>query len=141
MPDFSSLNWIAILVSTVVYFALSWAWYGPLFGKKWAEGMGMTMDPNMKPEPKHFVVTLGGYFILITALAGALNSLGLAGAGSAGLGAAIQVAAWLWFGFIAAVTLASAIWDTRPLTVWGINASLSLVGLIVATIVLVSWPA
>ncbi len=140
MPDFSSLNWLAILVSTLIYFAMSWAWYGPVFGKKWADGMGYS-DPNMKPEPKHFIVTLGGYFILVTALAGALHSLGAAGMGSVALSTSIPVAAWLWFGFIASTTLVGAIWDTRPLSVWGINASLSLVGMIVASIVLTMWPA
>lgn len=140
MPDFSSLNWLAILVATLVYFALSWGWYGPLFGKKWADGMGYA-DPNMKPEPKHFIVTLGGYFILVTALAGALHSLRIAGSGSAAIGASIQVAMWLWFGFIASTTLAGAIWDSRPLSVWGINASLSLVGMILASIILTMWSA
>lgn len=140
MPDFSSLNWLAILVATLVYFALSWGWFGPFFGKRWADGMGYA-DRNMKPEPKHFIVTLGGYFVLITALAGALNSLGIAGRGSAAIGASIQIATWLWFGFIASTTLAAAIWDSRPLNVWAINASLSLVGMIWAAVIIAMWPA
>lgn len=135
MPDFSSLNWIAIVVATLAYFGLSWAWYGPVFGVKWAEGMGYA-DPDMKPEPKHFVVTLGGYFVLITALAGALHSVGVST-----IAGALLITVWLWFGFIASTTLASAIWDSRPLSIWGINASLSLVGMIVASIILTMWRA
>ena len=134
MPDFSSLNWVAIVVATLAYFALSWAWFGPLFGKNWADGMGYD-SADMKPEPKHFIVTLGGYFVLMTALAGALDATG-----AESVVGAVKIAAWLWLGFIASTTLAGAIWDSRPLIVWEINAGLSLVGMILASIIMTAWP-
>ncbi|KLN59655.1 hypothetical protein WH96_16550 [Kiloniella spongiae] len=44
MHEFDSINWIAVLVGTVVSFLVGWAWYSPLlFGKKWAEGSGVEL--------------------------------------------------------------------------------------------------
>lgn len=39
MDIFSSVNWLATGVGTIVAFLVGWAWYSPkLFGVKWAEG-------------------------------------------------------------------------------------------------------
>ncbi len=45
MEDFSTVNWLAVTVGTVVSFLIGWVWYSPkLFGKKWAEGSGVSLD-------------------------------------------------------------------------------------------------
>jgi len=42
--ELDNINWIAVLVGTVVSFLVGWAWYSPLlFGKKWAEGSGVVL--------------------------------------------------------------------------------------------------
>lgn len=39
MEEATSLNWLAVIVGTVVAFLVGWLWYSPkLFGKGWAEG-------------------------------------------------------------------------------------------------------
>lgn len=39
------VNWIAVIVGAVVAFIVGWLWYSPmLFGKKWAEGVGISLD-------------------------------------------------------------------------------------------------
>ena len=45
--DFSNINWLAVVVSTVAYFALGAIWYGPVFGKAWQKGVGLT-DEEIK---------------------------------------------------------------------------------------------
>jgi len=42
--DFSAINWLAIIVSILPGFALSFFWYGPLFGKPWMESVGLTEE-------------------------------------------------------------------------------------------------
>ena len=37
-------NWLAVLVSALAFFAIGWVWYGPLFSKPWASGMGYDGD-------------------------------------------------------------------------------------------------
>ncbi|KYG78277.1 MULTISPECIES: DUF1761 domain-containing protein [Roseivirga] len=45
--DFSAINWIAVLVAAVAFFALGAIWYGPVFGKAWQKGVGLS-DDEMK---------------------------------------------------------------------------------------------
>ncbi len=49
MSEIVNVNWLAITVGTIVSFLLGWAWYSPkLFGKKWAEGSGISLDSTDK---------------------------------------------------------------------------------------------
>jgi hypothetical protein len=44
MEDFSAVNWIAVIVGTILSFLLGWLWYSAkLFGTKWAEGSGVSL--------------------------------------------------------------------------------------------------
>ncbi len=45
--DFSAINWLAVIVSAVAFFALGAIWYGPLFGKTWQKGVGLS-DEEIK---------------------------------------------------------------------------------------------
>lgn len=45
--DFSSINWLAVLVAAIAFFALGALWYGPIFGKKWQRGVNLS-DEEMK---------------------------------------------------------------------------------------------
>lgn len=42
--DFSSINWLAVVVAAVSAFVVGGLWYGPLFGKAWMNEMGFTED-------------------------------------------------------------------------------------------------
>jgi Protein of unknown function (DUF1761) len=37
------VSWLGVLSGFVASFLLGWLWYGPLFGKKWAEGCGVEL--------------------------------------------------------------------------------------------------
>jgi hypothetical protein len=40
----TNVNWLAVIVGAVLSFLLGWLWYSPmLFGKKWAEGVGVEL--------------------------------------------------------------------------------------------------
>jgi hypothetical protein len=46
---FTDMNWLAIAVSTIVYFFLGAIWYTVLFGKKWIAYQKIDMnDPELK---------------------------------------------------------------------------------------------
>ncbi|WP_419901916.1 DUF1761 domain-containing protein [Kiloniella sp.] len=49
MTEIANVNWLAIIVGTLVSFFIGWAWYSPkLFGKKWAEGSGVSLESAEK---------------------------------------------------------------------------------------------
>ena len=38
----ANVSWLAVIVGAVLSFLLGWLWYSPMvFGKKWAEGVGV----------------------------------------------------------------------------------------------------
>lgn len=45
--DLSSINWLAVIVAAVAFFGLGAVWYGPIFGKAWQKGVGLS-DEEIK---------------------------------------------------------------------------------------------
>lgn len=45
--DFSAINWIAVVVAAIAFFVLGAIWYGPVFGKTWQKGVGLS-DEELK---------------------------------------------------------------------------------------------
>lgn len=74
----SDVNWLAVIVGAVVAYALGALWYSPkLFGTKWAEGSGVSMDPEAPPPMLAMVIQAIGTFLLawiigVTAVSNAL---------------------------------------------------------------------
>lgn len=46
--DLSTINWLAVVVATLIPFAIGFAWYGPLFGKAWMASTGITEEQAAK---------------------------------------------------------------------------------------------
>ena len=60
----TGMNWLAVITGTVVSFLLGWLWYSPkLFGTKWAQGSGVSMDDSEFPKAA-MVTQLVGTFLL-----------------------------------------------------------------------------
>lgn len=45
--DFSAINWLAVAVAALAFFLLGAVWYGPVFGKAWQKGVGLS-DEEIK---------------------------------------------------------------------------------------------
>jgi hypothetical protein len=59
------VNWLAVVVGTVLSFILGWLWYSPLlFVKKWMEGSNIKPNPEAKMPVAPLVVQLIGTFLL-----------------------------------------------------------------------------
>ena len=43
----ANVNWIAVIVGAVIAYGLGWLWYGPLFGKAWMSGLGISMPGKL----------------------------------------------------------------------------------------------
>ena len=56
MLELTGLNWLAILVATLVGFALGGIWYGPVFGDAWLAALGKTAD-QIQPSATPFVIS------------------------------------------------------------------------------------
>ena len=61
----ASVSWLAVIVGTILSFLLGWLWYSPmLFGKKWAEGVGVELGAASDMPVGAMVTQLIGIFLL-----------------------------------------------------------------------------
>jgi Protein of unknown function (DUF1761) len=61
----ANVNWLAVIVGTVLSFLLGWLWYSPkLFGVKWAEGVGVKMGSADNMPAAAMGAQLLGTFLL-----------------------------------------------------------------------------
>lgn len=60
----ANVNWLAVTVGAVIAYGLGYLWYSPkLFGKKWAEGVGLKQAPENLPVAA-MVMQAAGTFLL-----------------------------------------------------------------------------
>ncbi len=141
------INWWAIIVTTVVSFALGNIWFGPLFGTYWIKvTTGMSMEEakaKMGPDQKKMM-----YRSMVLVVIGALITnfvllhnvtFGSAYLHITGVAAGLQAGFWNWLGFIAPITLGSVLWENRPWKFWFVLAGYYLVVLLVNGMILAAW--
>ena len=59
------VNWLAVIIGTILSFILGWVWYSPLlFVKKWAEGINVMPNPDAKMPMSALAMQLLGTFLL-----------------------------------------------------------------------------
>lgn len=65
MAEFSSVNWLAVGVGTIVAFLVGWLWYSSkLFGKKWAEGSNVSLGAANEMPVFAMIAQLLALFLL-----------------------------------------------------------------------------
>src|SRR5262245_15392969 len=69
MPPTIAVNLLAVVVAIVVSFAVGGMWYGPLFGKTWANAMGMAAQPSGAEIARGSLLNIIGLFLMAYVLA------------------------------------------------------------------------
>src|SRR5687768_6229026 len=59
------MNWLAIVVATLAFFAIGALWYGLLFGKAWQAETGVTERPQGAGVAKVMLGTLLAEFVVV----------------------------------------------------------------------------
>ena len=71
----SDINWLAVLVATVAYFAIGTIWYSnALMGRQYREAIGSGDDP---PAVSAMVINFVGWFVTATTLAWFFAGIGV----------------------------------------------------------------
>ena len=135
---FSNLNWLAILCGALAFFVLGALWYSKaLFANSWLRFV--KIDPNEGDAKKGMAaIMLGSFicmFIISIGLAILKNRLGLIGGWMSG----VKLGAFtgLFFGTMA-ISI-SYLYEKRPAGLHFINGGYTIVGSILAAIIICSW--
>jgi hypothetical protein len=134
-----SVNFWAVLVSAIASMVIGSIWYGPLFGKKFMSAIGMdTWSAEKKEaEKKKMGMTYFGQFLASLVMFYVLGWLmGALSAKSATNG--LQVAFWVWLGFVAPVQFGQQLWGGKMSLFW-LGAGNMLLTLLAAGAILGAW--
>jgi MFS superfamily sulfate permease-like transporter len=136
---FGELNWLAVIVGAVIYFALGAIWFQPaVLGRPWMRSIGY--DPQQRPpdmSPTAYV--LPALFYVVAAIATGL--LGRATATDE-LGEGIVLGLVVGVGYALMVTAVDAVFDPnkpQPWTWFVISGAYHLLGLMVVAVIVAIW--
>jgi hypothetical protein len=133
MDVLSNLNWLAILVATLIGFAIGGVWYGPLFGNAWLAALGKKLE-DIQPSPAPYIISFVTALITAIVLAMLIQALGIT-----------SVYGGLHLGFaVGAGLIATAMASDAAFCGWGFNLFLIQAGYrvtyaIVMGIILAVW--
>lgn len=136
------VNYLAVLVAAVVNMAIGYAWYGPLFGKKWIALMQFTpesmAEARNKGMTKSYLITFVGAlvmaYVLYHTIAFAFGFMQVSGAV-----AALSSGFWMWLGFVMPVTLGKVIWEGKSWPLWAIDNGYYLALLLINSAIIGAW--
>ena len=133
MLELTGLNWLAILVATVIGFAIGGLWYGPLFGDAWLAALGKTAD-QIQPSPTPFIVSFFTALITAVVLALFINALNIST-----LGGGVQIGLLVGIGFIATAMASDSAFGDTGLNLWLIQSGYRVLYSVVMGAILAVW--
>ena len=130
---FSELNWLAVVLATVVTYGLGALWYGLLFGKVWMQQVGK--DPDALGNPTQAMV---GTFILnfITVV---LLGLVVAGFDIQYWPNGLLLGLGLGVGLYACNLCSDYLYEDRPMKLFFIQSGYRVLSATIITTILAAW--
>ncbi len=130
------INHAAVWVGVVVMFALGFIWYGPLFGEKWMEMVGLTMADaeNMDGMAGIWISNIISSVLAIYLLAWLLSKLGIA-SGIKGAIIGLEIA----FVFIFLSMMVTGLYSQTPYGLAWIQGGFYLAGFTINGFILGAW--
>lgn len=139
MGNFDYLNWPAIAVAALAYFALGALWYSKvLFAKRWIADL--KIDVNSPDAKKGVGMMFGGSFVLMfvqsLAIAIIAERLNIRGDGWM---SGLKLGALTGGCFCAAAVGVNYLYEKKPFSLFLINGGYAIVGNIIAGIIICCW--
>lgn len=132
------INYIAVLVSSCIFFALGSAWFSALFRSMWIQELQQHTIVIKEPTTSNLVIkmllTFGANFIASFAMA-CLVIIAHSTTVISGLSLGIIIA----FGFAATSIGSVFIWEDKSLKLFLIDAGYPIFGIIIAAVLLSVW--
>lgn len=135
--DLSAINWLAVFISALAFFGLGAIWYGPLFGKTWQRGVGLSDDDVKEQMSKVFGASMVMALVISTGMAVFLRSEWAPTETGALAGATMGIMFGIFF--ILPSTAMNYIFARRPISLILIDAFYHMIGYTLTGIILASW--
>ena len=132
---FGELNWLAIVVATIAWFAFSAIWYSvPPLSKAWAGAAKVDTSADGPPLALLFIPTLIGYFVTTVVI-----GLIVAGLGTEDIADGIVLGVVLGVGFGMVGALVSQVYESKGSAYWLINGVNAVIAFAIVGAILAVW--
>jgi hypothetical protein len=132
------LNWLAVIVAAIAFFALGAVWYAPpVFGRAWQHAAGAQVPEGTRPGIAYYVGPLAT--CLLSTVATALLAVAT---GTDTVGEAIVLGLVVGVGVAAAVAFVGGVFDPhkpQPLVWFVIFGGYQVVGLLIVATIVALW--
>lgn len=135
--DLSAINWLAVFISALAFFGLGAIWYGPLFGKAWQRGVGLSDEEIKGQMSKVFASSMVMALVISTGMAVFLRSEWAPAETDAMAGATMGIMLGIFF--ILPSTAMNYIFARRPISLILIDAFYHMLAYALTGIILASW--
>jgi hypothetical protein len=125
--DHFRVNWIAVLIATVIQWLLGWLWYGYVFKERWMSLVGSGGGEKPKSAWFGLVTSFIANLILSFVLAYIISWTG-----GNRFPDGVYLGALCWLGFMAPPLFTQHIFERRPATLFAINAAYWLLAMMLA---------
>ena len=125
-----------VLSADIRWVLIGLVWYQPrVFGTTWIRAANLAPEAIESGKKKMPLLAFVGLLASML-VAWVMNELGVKVGIFDWVGAVVDLAFWLWLGFVAPVLLGSFLWERKPFTYYAINAGYWLVSFIVMALIL-----
>lgn len=134
LGTFGDVNYLAVLVAAIAYFAIGAVWYAPpVLGRAWMDASGVRPQEGRTPTPL-LVLAFVAAFVASLVLAFLARA-----SGADGFGEGIVLGLVCGVGFALTALVVTQRFENRPPTLPWINAGYHILGLLVAAIIVTVW--
>jgi len=135
LEHFGDLNWLAVVVATIAWFAFSAIWYSiPPLSKAWADAAGVDTTGDGSPLAMLFIPTLIGYFVT-TVVIGLL----VAATGTDTLADGVVLGVVLGVGFGMVTALVNQVYESKGNSYFLINGVNAVIAFAIVGAILAVW--
>lgn len=134
MLSLDDLNWLAILVAAIAFFAVGALWYQRgVMGNRWMKAAAV--EPSeASPRAWIFVGTLIAYFLMAMVLA--MISQGI---GASSFGDGLVLGLFTGVVFVAAQAWVNAAYEGRSMNLVLVNGGIGMIGHVIMAIIVTVW--
>lgn len=138
--DFSSINWLAVIVCVIVSMVSGSLWYNPkTFFPMWWKVVGKeNQAPGMQNMGMTWSLTVLSSFVQAIAMAFMVNAMGKL-MGGTNLVTGASTGFMLWLGFIAPTYLVNKLFAGHGLKIWAIEVGNHLINFLLFGAILGAW--
>lgn len=134
-----TVNYLAVLSAAVAAMIVGALWYSPLlFGRLWMQLSGITEEKLKELKAKGMGKSYALMFLCTLIMAFVLAHFAKVWNVKDAM-SALQLAFWVWLGFIATVMFNSVLWEGKSVKLYTLNVAHEFVSIAVMSLILVRF--